>query len=372
MASRSAMDESTYMNFYRESVSRYSKRAQRIICKTLLEKGKITFDPQMRLTFDNSSPVYFEKNDIEAIISQTTMDANFVGFFESWEFIKLYKYSIPVFFDSKISIKSLLEEANISVFDENTFHPDYILRTNIQDATPTCFEKNGKYFVKFVLQKSFLEGETYSQVDYRYPIVIYFDENIKILEIRYDSIKYSNQMSDNRAYPNIVSYCIKWLKEKLRLDLYVCDHANVIDVVNDKSDSTVNMYKQMMEMPSGRAAELKAAEGRDAVLPFVGELRELIDENEELFDKAPDIKELLVDYLNDIEATSNYPYIYVKWENAVESQSYIVKITFDYLSQKYTVLTHLTGTCNDLGMERMNNAIKYLCESNSFTKGEHI
>ena len=150
------------------------------------------------------------------------------------------------------------------------------------------------------------------------------------------------------------------------------DHTNVIDVVNDKNDSTVHMYKQMMEMPSGSAAELKAAEGRDAVLPFVGELRELISENDDLFEKSPEIKELLVNYLNDIEETSNYPYIYVKWEKAIESQSYIVKITFDYINQKYTLLQHLTGTCNDLGMERMNNAIKYLCESSSFTRGEEI
>ena len=71
------------------------------------------------------------------------------------------------------------------------------------------------------------------------------------------------------------------MKEALNLTLYVCDHANVIDVVNDKNDSTVHMYKQMMEMPSGSAAELKAAEGRDAVLPFVGELRELISENDD-------------------------------------------------------------------------------------------
>ena len=77
-------------------------------------------------------------------------------------------------------------------------------------------------------------------------------------------------------------------------------------------------------------------------------------------------------YLNDIELTASYPYIYIKWENAVESQSYIVKITFDYLNQKYTLLQHLTGTCSDIGMERMNNAIKYLCESSSFTKGEEI
>ena len=62
--------------------------------------------------------------------------------------------------------------------------------------------------------------------------------------------------------------------------------------------------------------------------------------------------------------------IYIKWVKPVESQSYIVKVTFDYFNQKYTLLQHITGDCKDLGMERMNNAIKYLCQSGAFIKGE--
>ena len=106
--------------------------------------------------------------------------------------------------------------------------------------------------------------------------------------------------------------------------------------------------------------------------PFIGEIRELIDENEDLFNEAIEIKQLLIQYLNDKEATASYPYIYVKWVKPVESQSYIVKITFDYLSRRYTLLQHITGGCKDLGMERMNHAIEYLFKSGSFVKGKKI
>ncbi len=372
MTKRAAMDEQTFLNFYRESVSGYSRKAQRKICKKLLEEGRITFESQIRIHLDGYNPVFFEKNDPEAILSATTMSRDFMGFFECWEYVKLYKYSVPVFYQTETSIKEILLNSGIKKFEEDSFSTDYVLRTTLQDAVPMWYEKDGKYFVKFVLQKSCFKGEAYEQIDYRYPIVIYFDETTGIIEIRYDSIKYSNQQTENDVYPNLVSYCLRWIIENLNLELYLCEHSNTIDVVNDKSDSSVRMYKQMMDLKSGASAELKAAEGRDALLPFVGELRELLDENEELFLNAPEAKELLVKYLNDIEATASYPYIYIKWENAVESQSYIVKITFDYLSQKYTLLQHQTGTCNDLGMERMNNAIKYLCESGSFTKGDRI
>jgi len=127
MTARSAMDKLTYLNFYRESVTRYSKKAQRKIYKTLLEKGKITFDPQMRIPLEGPLPIYVEKNDVEAIIAKTSMDTNFMGFYESWEFIKLYKYSVPFFYVSEKSIDTLLKEAHIKVFDEDDFHPDYML-----------------------------------------------------------------------------------------------------------------------------------------------------------------------------------------------------------------------------------------------------
>lgn len=107
-------------------------------------------------------------------------------------------------------------------------------------------------------------------------------------------------------------------------------------------------------------------------MPFIGEIRELIDENEELFKEAEEIKQLFLQYLTEKEATASYPYIYVKWVKPVESQRYIVKITFDYFNNKYTLLQHITGNCTDLGMGRMNDAIEYLCKRGSFVKGEKI
>ena len=156
------------------------------------------------------------------------------------------------------------------------------------------------------------------------------------------------------------------------MDLFLCEHADAIKVINDKENADVKMYKQMMELSTGGSAELTSSESADYVLPFIGEIRELIDENEDLFNEADEIKQILLQYINDKEATASYPYIYVKWVKPVESQSYIVKITFDYFNNKYTLLQHITGNCKDLGMERMNDAIEYLCTSSSFVKGEKI
>ncbi len=108
------------------------------------------------------------------------------------------------------------------------------------------------------------------------------------------------------------------------------------------------------------------------VLPFIGEIRELIDENEDLFSEADEVKQLLLQYLNEKRSNCKLSIHICKMGKTSRKQSYIVKITFDYFNNRYTLLQHITGSCKDLGMGRMNDAIEYLSVSGSFVKGEEI
>lgn len=280
---------------------------------------------------------------------------------------------MPLFYETKDNrtIEDILCHKKIQYFEEQGFEPKMVLNTSLRDTEPLYWKENGNLFIKFVMQKTYMMPETFNQIDYRFPVLVYIDSEHKLLEIRYDSTKYNSQF-DNEAYEKLVTDCINWLIQELDIEIFLCRHADTISIINDKQDDTVKMYKQMMEMSSGGSAELTASESADYVLPFIGEIRSLIEENEELFNQAEEVKQLLLQYLVDKEATASYPYIYIKWVKAVESQSYIVRVTFDYLNHRYTLLQHITGGCKDLGMERMNDAIKYLCESGAFVKGEKI
>ncbi|MCD7955963.1 MAG: hypothetical protein LUG93_09505 [Lachnospiraceae bacterium] len=369
------MEERTFLDFYKNTVAGYSNGVMSSICTLLVDKNKITFEAQRSLG-DSDDLLYFEsKRDFKKVITETTTNIKFANFYENWEFIKLYKYSLPLFWEAKEDkpLEDYLKEIGGNAFVPDDFIPEYVLDTTLKEATPLYWITEEAIFVKFVLQKSYIQPETFDQIDYRYPIVIYIDLKNGFLEIRYDANRYnSNGIVSNEAYESIVTECILWLKNNLHLNLYTCNHANIIAIINDRQNDDVRMYKQMMQMSTGASAELTASENTDYVLPFIGELRELIDENEEIFNQAEDVKTLLLHYLDDKEETASYPYIYIKWVKPVESQSYIVKVTFDYFSRKYTLLQHITGGCKDLGMERMNDAIKYLCESGSFIKGEEI
>ena len=365
------IDEQTFLKFYRDSVMNYSVAMKNAICRRLESEGKITFDKQTSLTDTETFPFFFPDKNINTVITSTTLNALFSNFYENWEFVKLYKYSVPLFYLSKDDLTNALKKNKIQEFNEKDYSSSRILSTELKSATPVYKKVKNDIIVKSVLQKSYFDVETGEQTDYRYPVIIYLNTKHNFLEIRYDAFKYGSSQPSTK-YEDIVSQSIDWLKNTLGLKLYECNHTDAIDKLKDKKDNNVKIYKQMMELSSGGSAELTAAQDRDYLLPFVGELRELISENKDLFDKAPEIQQLLERYLDDKEETAEYPYIYVNWEQPVASQSYIVKITFDFLQRRYTVLQHLTGTCKDLGMERMNNAIEYLCKSGSFTKGTEI
>lgn len=369
---RSPMDQNTYLEFYKNTVLGYSKGTQYEIVKQLEKKKFITFSAQMSIE-DNERTQYFEnKNDFRNIITSVSARSCNAGFFELYEFTKLYKYSVPLFFSLQGNeIRKLLQEAKIHEFIEDSFKPSFVLNSSIVDVEPLFWEKDGAFFIKFVTQRTYVQPDDFEKVDYRYVVVIYVNPENELIDIRYDSGRYESQTS-LEFYERNVEYCINWLKNRLGLTVCLCEHAGTIDAVKNKDNSEIVMYKQMMELNSGGAAELTAAESKDYVLPFVGEIRELIEENFEMFNRAEDVKKLLLNYLDDKEDTAHYTYIYIKWRKPVESNSFTVKITFDYLVRKYTLMQHITSGCKDVGMGRMNEAINYLCRIKAFVKGEEI
>lgn len=63
------------------------------------------------------------------------------------------------------------------------------------------------FFLKFTLQKTYLQPQTYEQIDYRYPILVCINIENGFLEIRYDAIRFGEQF-ENEAYSKIVNACI--------------------------------------------------------------------------------------------------------------------------------------------------------------------
>ena len=144
-----------------------------------------------------------------------------------------------------------------------------------------------------------------------------------------------------------------------------------LEVIKNDSSKIAVVHKQMMELKSGGAAELTASVDRNYTLPFIGDFRQLISDNSELFNSAPKIKNLIEEFLNNQEETAYYPYIYVRWLDDTKAKQINVKIVFNYYDMKY-IQMHNMQSSSRLTKERMEYAIEYLFESGSFSKGERI
>lgn len=346
------MSQNTFLTFYKNSIELLSKASQKYICKLLEKEKLISFDEQCNLfASDNNIPYFKSIKDFPEIINKTTLSEKCSNFYERWECTKLYKYSIPLYFEFPTTTYSLtdkLTSLNIKNLDDK-FEPSKIIAPTIQSAKPIYLDNNGQYIIKFTLQKMYLDLDSEERIGYRYPIVVYIDPQNNFLDIRYDSIKNSPL---NSTYEQNIKFIVDWLKDKLELKLYTINHDALIDTVKNRENTDVTMYRQMMVLSSGGAAELTASRncgqvtaenGNDYVLPFIDELRDIIAENEDLFAKSPEIKELLTKYLDNKEDTANYPYVYIKWLNPVVSNSFLVKVTFDYIDNKYILLQHITS-----------------------------
>lgn len=241
---------------------------------------------------------------------------------------------------------------------------------DVKKCLPSFLIENDYLLIKFVLQKTLVNPHDSETITFRYPFILSFNTKKRFLEIRFDGIKYGEEAHRDFVKP-FIDYLMRWMQDVLQVKLFNVNQDDILDKIKNDHSGKAVIYKQLMEMASGGSAELTASDDRDYILPFVGEIRELMEENADLFSTAPEIKLLLEEYLRDKELTANYPYIYVRWLDAIKAKEFVVKLVFDYYDMKYMQLHHMQ-CAGRLLKERMDYAIEYLYESGSFTKGDPI
>lgn len=354
----------TNESLFQNSVLNYANKTKRFIVNQMKEMDLITIGPQA----ENNKPCFPNKSDINSII-KATITQKFLPFYDECETYKLFKYSVPFVYDIESTelLKQQIEKIKALKVDDLEIPKNSEFTA---DLIPYVYsDTDEEIFLKFVLQKNYYDSDSQEIIDYRYPIIICINLKHSFLDIRFDSVKYDPKFNKD-SYEQLVLNCIDWLKINLSLRLFDLNHDRFRDVIKDKSDPTVRIYRQLMYLDTGAAAELTAPTSTEAVLPFIDELRELIDDNEDLFSQSPAIKDLLVNYIDETEANAHYQYLCVEWVFELISSNFIVKVIFDFYDNKHTVLQHFTSSGKDFGKGRMNNVLKYLFDKGAFVKGE--
>jgi hypothetical protein len=285
---------------------------------------------------------------------------------EELEYKHSYKYAtffeINEFPDNAIS--NLISSKMILDSGNEDFLHDYCSFFNELDKIKPTYKDFGSIvalkFNQIVTGYSPIDGV---EKETKYPILVLFFKEQKCLEIRFDTIKNYFKKGDDYFYIKQIDTVVEWLQKYLLIELEPLNLSPIVDFISKKNTGEVDVAAQAMNLITGSKVVLDTGVDEVVILPILGELKLLMNENEELFKsnkETMEIYEKLKNFIFETEETSDLPWISLRWRHETKSKQIKVKFSFNFKGQVYDVLQYYS---NNADMERMNYVTRYLIEN---------
>ncbi|WP_042226760.1 hypothetical protein [Paenibacillus popilliae] len=279
--------------------------------------------------------------------------------FEKYEFLKSYKYA-AIFSVNSVD-ESLFKQSQDDGLIQNFIAEDYSFDeiyngVNYRNIKPTMYAMGNVIALKFSrLLTGFTPGIG-EKKQIKYPILCVYLKNLEVVEVRFDRVKTYFQ-EDEFFYHKQVDFVLSWLKKCVGFEIENINISSIINYINKQEQDEVNVYSQAMSTASGGKAVLEAGLNENFILPLLGELKELIKSHEDLFNKSPEIKQLLDMFISETEANSDLPWISLVWKGKEKGKETHVKFRHNFMNQGYTLLQYY-GHQSD--MEKMDHVTEYI------------
>lgn len=348
------MESGQYIKYMVQTVNSYSKPVQRMLINTLYQKKIVTEKNQTKLG-QQADIIDLNQRDVGSnklayALFKSTRALKEV---EYWEFTKNYKYSIPCEihnFNSAIIEK--IKEAGAVEFDALSTQTDELPDSPSQ---PTILNTDSALFLKFSIKQDTYDPSTGEEEHRKRTIVLYILKAENYAEFRFDFISpYDNaKIYDISHY---LEHIIDYLAMCCNLGLNFMELDGLIEKV--AADESLNIIAQDMRMLDGSKAVLQASsrENENYVLPFLGELENILKEYSDDLEQVPKFREVLLKFVEEKKVTSDLPWVTIKWENGTDT-----KFTFNYKASGFCLVQHYCSyNPSDIGMERMNHVSEYI------------
>ncbi len=349
------MQLENYLIYLEKTAESNSDKVKKHLVKMFLEKGIATKNEESsgQLVLDGIGIDISGKNLTDQLLSCIRQSENARLLYEEWEFIKDYKYSVLYtchIFDNLLEMVLAISPL------QDTCENEYIFDTF---TTPIAYHTDDFSFLKFNLTFAAIHPLNQEEFLLKYPFLVVFHKHDGIIEFRFDVIKrlYTPGKRETTIYAELISAMKKYLETFYNCSL---EPLNLDFMVNvSKGNPEVKLIAQYMKLPSGGNAQLEVGNNQEYVLPFIGELKSLLADNQADLEKVPSIREALEQFMYEMEEMSDYPWIELLWENEIKTRSIHVKFVFNYMSYDYCLIQHYYSNFL-IGMERMNHVIKYI------------
>lgn len=350
------MLKENYLEYLEKTVQLYPDKVKRYLVKQFIQKGIATMNAESsgQLCLDGTEVIDISEkaltDQLSACIHQSK---SAVLFLEKWEFVKDYKYSVIFTCDDFANILDKVE--NISPLD-GCYENDYLYASF---EKPVAYHSDEYKFLKFNLAFAAVHPLTQEELLTKYPFLVVFHKNGELVEFRFDVLKrvFLSDRKEATIYSDLIAELIGYFKDYFSCELKPLNLDFMVNVC--KHDNSVKLIAQYMKLPSGGNAQLEVGNNQEYVLPFLGELRALLNDNQIELEKLPAFREALEQFMFEMEEMSDYPWIELLWENEIKTRSIHVKFIFNYMNNQYCLIQHYYSNVL-IGMERMNYVVKYI------------
>ena len=354
------MLEKNYLEYIKKTVGLYTDKEKKYLVRGLIEQGIACENESAykQQCIDGFQTIDISgKNLNDKLLACISGNKATVKFLEEWEFVKDYKYS-SLFSCEKFDAV-LAKARNVAILMD-CCENNYLSSNSI--GQPVGYEDEERVFLKFNVAFSAFHPLTSEELLLKYPVLAVFHKAYKIIEIRFDVLKkiFLSDKKSQTIYLDILNQVVVYFKESFECELEPFDLEYLINVC--KNDSSVKLIAQYMKLPSGGNAQLEVGNNQEYVLPFLGELRALINDNQAILDNIPDFKEALEQFMYEMEEMSDYPWIELLWEKEIKTRNIRVKLIFKYRDSSYCLIQHYSSNVL-IGMERMNYVVKYIVDN---------
>lgn len=368
------MTNANYKDVLLQTISEtYPKYYQRRIIKQLEHDGLVYYDDQFKMDENAVDLTGIEEDDILKHCVENSDKV--IRKIEEAEFTKSYDYSVIFSINNfaKISLDLLQSRGLIIDFKDENFKNDQLIYDK-ENIIPTQYTIDDNItIVKFSrLLKGYLPIENNNKREIKYTILAIIYKDINIMELRFEKVRGFLKNNDEYFYIKQIELIKEWFEDNIGCTFEEIDLSPVIEYISRFKSEEVYVSAQAMNLKSKKKAVLDTGDNDEDVLPLLGELKELIKVNKELFDKNDDtkeIKELLETFILETENSSDLPWISLTWKNEAKSKATKVKFSFNYMNKGISLLQYYG---NKTEMERMNNVTRYLIENKRAVDEEEL
>lgn len=340
------------------------------IQKKLLEKLKdevITYED----TIFNYDLIYVQKSQsFEEIfnLALEKFEQKTIQIIQELDYELAIKYATLYTIEQPIlgKIDALIRKGKILDSTSSTFTEDYVTEWTYETNLMPSFKKydENTYFLKFSNAVSgHTTAESSSRITIKYPVIAVYYSDLNIIEIRLDAIKGYLRRGNEYYYVQQIHKVIEWFQIHFGLTPLPLDLVSIVEFISNLDEEQVNVVAKELKYRTGSKVVLDTGRNDSAVLPLLGDLKQIINDNQELFmscDNTKEIQKLLNDFIDEIEEDSDSPWISLRWSDEQSSKATKVKFSFNYKEKRIDLLQYYNSSSTE--MERMNYVTKYLIE----------